>query len=127
MNTLILKDERGAVEIVPSCEGIATKIPPFRSGTVGLVLLKLSRVVRALRQVISSTPSQNNLFYLLKLSRVMRALRLYTSFHLSLFTTHHSLFTTLYSLKLIKTLFDRLLKCYIFFKKRWVDHEKLWV
>ncbi len=24
MNTLILKDERGAVETVPSCEGIAT-------------------------------------------------------------------------------------------------------
>ena len=74
MNTLILKDERGAVETVPSYEGIATRFDRLfcsRACIFVETVPSYEGIATAIFSSIVITP------YWLKLSRVMRALRPY--------------------------------------------------
>ena len=77
MNRLILKDGRGAVETVPSCKGIATLVI---NDIVDRDMLFVE-TVPSCKGIATEVPTtnQNNISHVLKLSRVVRALRLSAS------------------------------------------------
>ncbi len=92
MNRLILKDERGAVETVPTSKGIAT-IHSYNL-LKDFILVETVPTSKGIATVSLFSLLHSSLFTIsLKIVCLLRALLLKASFHFSLFTTHPSLFT----------------------------------